>query len=115
MRPIASFLLLVVAAGCASLTPEGAGVRVYEADLSAPESARALPAGCRRVAPAEEPVNQMESERQVSDPYRLQRNAAAEKGGNVLLVLSRQILARPKLDCAIGDTSSECVSRGENW
>ena len=90
--------LLFVSVGCASLTPEGARVRVYEADLSAPLSARALPSGCRLVGPAEVPINQMESERQVSDPYRLQRNAAGERGGNVLLVLSRQILARPKLD-----------------
>jgi len=116
MRSRVLFALVVLsAAGCASLTPEGARVRVYEADSSAPPSSRALPSGCRLVAPAEEPTNQMESERQVTDPYRLQRNAAAEKGGNVLLVLSRQILARPKTDCAVGDSSPECVSRGENW
>ena len=107
-------LLIVAAAACTSLTPEGARVHVYEADLATPEAARALPAGCRLLSTTA-PVDQMESERHVSDPYRAQRNDAAGRGGNTLLVLSDRFVTRYKTDCASTDVSPDCQNRAQNW
>jgi hypothetical protein len=100
--------------GCASTTPEGAKVMVYEADLKMPEDARRLPEGCRLVGHSG-PIDQMESERLMSDPYRSQRNDTAAKGGNVLLVLSDMLRRLNKTDCAPSDTSPDCQSRAQNW
>lgn len=113
-RLVLPFVLLGSALACTSLTPEGARVKVYEADLSTPEAARALPAGCRLLYTTV-PVDQMESERHVSDPYRAQRNGTARQGGNVLLVLSDRFVTRYKTDCASTDTSPDCQSRAQNW
>ena len=90
------------------------GVEVYEADAAAPAADRALPVGCRLLG-SSGPVDQMESERVIDDPYRKQRREAAEKGGNVLLVLSRRTVTRPNPDCPSGDTSADCLRRAENW
>src|SRR6266545_820828 len=87
MRHAMPLILLGSVMGCASLTPQGAHVKVYEADLAAPANSRSLPEGCRRLSVAG-PIEQMESERHISDPYRIQRNETGERGGNVLLVLS---------------------------
>jgi hypothetical protein len=57
----------------------------------------------------------MESERAMDDPYKRQRRETADKGGNVLLVLSERTLTRPNLDCPSGDTSPDCLSRSKNW
>jgi hypothetical protein len=100
--------------GCATVTPEGAKVKVYEADLKTPADARRFPEGCRVIATSG-PVDQMESERLVSDPYRTQRNDTAAKGGNVLLVLSDRYKQLNKTDCAPSDTSPDCQSRAQNW
>ena len=108
------FLVLLAAAACSSLTPEGARVKVYEASLSSPEAARALPEGCKLLSTTA-PVDQMESERHVSDPYRAQRNDTAGRGGNTLLVLSDRFVTRYKTDCASSDTSPDCQSRAQNW
>jgi hypothetical protein len=109
-------LLAVGAAGCATTSPtsEGAKVKVYEADAKIPAESRRLPEGCRLLETTA-PVDQMESERLVTDPYRSQRNAAAARGGNVLLVLSDRIRSLPKTDCAPSDTSPDCQSRSQNW
>ncbi|MEP6994170.1 MAG: hypothetical protein ABI968_06570 [Acidobacteriota bacterium] len=101
-------------AACTSASPESARVKVYEADLSAPESSRALPAGCKLLSTTA-PVDQMESERHISDPYRVQRNDTAAHDGNVLLVLSGRFVTRYKTDCASSDTSPDCQNRGQNW
>jgi hypothetical protein len=115
MRHTIGFLLLTVGlCGCASLTPDGARVKVYEADLAAPESSRALPGGCKWIATTA-PADQMESERHISDPYRLERNDTAARGGNVLLVLSARFVTRYKTDCAGGDNSPDCQNRAQNW
>lgn len=111
------FVLLLLAIGasaCTSLTPDGARVRVYEADISTPEAARVLPAGCRLLSTSP-PIDQMESERHGSDPYRAQRNDAASRGGNTLLVLSDRYITRYKTDCASTDTSPDCQNRAQNW
>jgi hypothetical protein len=57
----------------------------------------------------------MESERAVDDPYKARRRETAEKGGNVLLVLSERTVTRPNLDCPSGDTSPDCLRRGQSW
>lgn len=108
--------IAILAAACATTrsTPEGAKVRVYEANLKTPAAARRLPDGCRVVATSG-PVNQMESERQLPDPYASQRNDTASRGGNVLLVLSDLYRSLPKTDCAPSDTSPDCQSRSQNW
>jgi len=106
--------LACAASACTSLSPAGARVKVYEADLAAPPEARRLPQGCRFLA-ATMPVDQMESERHTEDPYRVQRNATGEQGGNVLLVLSSRFLTRSKTDCSPSDTSADCQNRAQNW
>jgi hypothetical protein len=114
MRHAMPLILLGSVMGCASLTPQGAHVKVYEADLAAPANSRSLPEGCRRLSVAG-PIEQMESERHISDPYRIQRNETGERGGNVLLVLSSPLVTRAKLDCAPSDKSPECADRGQSW
>jgi hypothetical protein len=89
-------------------------VDVYEADMASPAATRRLPEGCRLLA-ATGPVDQMESERAMGDPYKRQRSETSEKGGNVLLVLSERTVTRPNLDCPSGDTSADCLRRGQSW
>ena len=48
-------------------------------------------------------------------PYKRQRGETLQKGGNVLLVLSERTVTRPNLDCPSGDTSADCLSRGQSW
>jgi hypothetical protein len=109
-------LLAVGAAACATTvsTSEGAKVKVYEADAKIPAESRRLPEGCRLLETSK-PVDQMESERLVTDPYRSRRDETAARGGNVLLVLSDRIRSLPKTDCAPSDTSPDCQSRSQNW
>lgn len=117
MRRTASWAVLASScfvSACSSLSPEGARVKVYEADLAAPAAARRLPDGCRLLSSVP-PVDQMESERHVEDPYRAQRNDTGAKGGNVLLVLSSRFVTRYKTDCSPSDTSADCQSRAQNW
>src|SRR5262249_25764354 len=103
-------------AACATTrsTPEGPTVKVYEADAAMPPEARRLPDRCRLLTTTA-PVDQMESERLVTDPYRSQRKDTLARGGNVLLVLSDRFRALPKTDCAPSDTSPDCQSRSQNW
>ncbi|MGH9317638.1 MAG: hypothetical protein ACRD1P_11110 [Thermoanaerobaculia bacterium] len=116
MKTRQSMVLALLCAGCATtLTKEAAQVAVYEADASAPEESRRLPEGCRLLETTK-PVDQMESERYASsDPYRLERNEAAARGGNVLLVLSDRIVNRPNLDCSASDRSPDCLRGGQTW
>ena len=109
-------LVLLTAAGvaCASARKAGPSVAVYEADALAAPAVRRLPEGCRLLGTSG-PMDQMESERATDDPYKRQRRETAEKGGNVLLVLSERTLTRPNLDCPSGDTSAGCLSRSQNW
>jgi hypothetical protein len=111
---VVGFVLLGAVLGCTSLTPEGAKVEVYEADLATPADSRKLPDGCRRVA-SPLPVQEMEVDRLGDDPYRLQRNETGAHGGNVLLVLSDKIRRLPRTDCAPSDNSYDCRSRSQNW
>ncbi len=111
-----TLLLVTVAAGACASAPRNAGpsVAVYEAEASAPPASRRMPEACRLLA-SSGPVDQMESERAMDDPYKGQRRETAEKGGNVLLVLSERTVTRPNLDCPSGDTSADCLRRGQSW
>ncbi len=100
---------------CASAARRPAGpVAVYEADASSEADLRRLPEGCRLLATSG-PLDQMESERAMDDPYRPQRKETAEKGGNVLLVLSQRTVTRPNIDCPSGDPSADCLRRSQSW
>ena len=108
-------LLVALAAGCASAPREARpAVRVYEADMASPPAARRLPPACRLLG-SSGPVDQMESERAMDDPYKRQRRETADKGGNVLLVLSERTVTRPNLDCPSGDASPDCLRLGQSW
>jgi hypothetical protein len=108
-------LLVGSALACASAPREKrSSVDVYEADMARPAADRRLPEGCRLLA-ASGPVDQMESERAMDDPYKRQRKETLRKGGNVLLVLSERTVTRPNLDCPSGDTSADCLRRGQSW
>ena len=108
------FLFLATATACASAHRTGPNVAVYEADASTSPAGRRLPEGCRLLGSAG-PLDQMESERAMEDPYRKQRLETAEKGGNVLLVLSQRTVTRPNIDCPSGDTTPGCLSVSKSW
>ena len=108
-------LFLALASACAtSHRKEGVGVDVYETSAAAPAAQRTLPEGCRQLGRSG-PIDQMESERVIDDPYKRQRREVAEKGGNVLLVLSERTVVRPNSDCPSGDASADCLRRGQSW
>jgi hypothetical protein len=113
-KTIGLALISAVSFGCASLTPQGAAVRVYQAEVKTPETpAPALPDGCKLVA-ASGPIDQQEQERNTSDPYRSQRNATAEKGGNVLLVKSSRFMTLKRTECSESDPRN-CPDSAQNW
>ncbi|HKF43327.1 MAG TPA: hypothetical protein VKG01_09515 [Thermoanaerobaculia bacterium] len=103
-----------LAAACASSGKGGPAVSVYEADARLTPGERRLPDGCRLLG-SSGPVDQMESERAIDDPYKRQRRETAEKGGNVLLVLSERTVTRPNLECPSGDTSPGCLATSKSW
>ena len=106
---------LSLACATTTLTPAGAAVKVYETDRKsgAPEST--LPAGCRMLS-ASAPLRQQEGERvNVKDPYRADRNATADRGGNVLLVRSSRIIDLKKTECPTTDRSPDCQSTVQSW
>ena len=107
-------LLAAASAACASGRKSGPAVAVYEADASAAPASRGLPQGCRLLG-SFGPVDQMESERAMEDPYKRGRRQTAEKGGNVLLVLSQRTVTRPNLECPSGDTSPGCLATSNSW
>jgi hypothetical protein len=111
----ASFTLALFAVACASLTPGGKAVKVYEGNVaSADAPAPALPTGCRRVG-SSGPIDQQQQARDQSDPYLVQRNETAAAGGNVLLVKSYRFMNLMKTDCSVGDTSPGCMNQSQNW
>jgi len=110
-------ILPALSLACAStkLTPGGAAVKVYETDRPSSEPAAHLPAGCRMLS-ASRPFRQQASERvNVKDPYRADRNAAAEQGGNVLLVRSSRVIELKKTECPTTDRSPDCQGTDQSW
>ena len=115
MREMIGLAVLgAVSVGCASLTPQGAAVKVYQAEVKTAEvPAPPLPDGCKPLA-AWGPVDQQEQERNASDPYRVQRNATAVKGGNVLLVKSARFMTLKRTDCTESDPRN-CPDSAQSW
>src|SRR3954470_18451454 len=109
-------LLSAFSLACATaLTPGGAAVKVYETDRAAGEPESRLPQGCRMLS-GTAPFRQQEQERvNVKDPYRAERNATAERGGNVLLVHSNTLVELKKTDCPTTDRSPDCQERNQSW
>lgn len=113
-KTIGFALASVVTLACTSLTPPGREVKVYQADVKTPETpAPPLPQGCKLVATAG-PIDQQEQERQIDDPYRIQRNQTAAAGGNVLLVKSSRIVALKRTECAESDPRN-CPDSSQTW
>jgi hypothetical protein len=107
---------LLLCCGCATtLTPGGASVQVYETDRPSSDAAAHLPGGCRMLS-ASAPFKQQASERvNVKDPYRADRNATADRGGNVLLVRSSRIIELKKTECPTTDRSPDCQGTDQSW
>jgi hypothetical protein len=117
MRSKSLLIVILIAPVVACATARrraGPSVAVYDADATVPSAGRLLPEGCRLLA-VSGPLDQMESERAMDDPYKRQRNETLQKGGNVLLVLSEQTVTRPSLECPSGDTSADCLRQGQSW
>jgi hypothetical protein len=114
-KSIGIALLAAVAVSCVSLTPGGAKVRVYQADVDSPEApAPPLPDGCRLLG-SSGPIEELQEALEKSDPYRVQRNETAALGGNVLYLRSYLFQRLMKTDCPVGDTSPGCMSNAQNW
>ncbi|HEX4441098.1 MAG TPA: hypothetical protein VH854_13565 [Thermoanaerobaculia bacterium] len=108
---------LLFGTGCATtkLTPGGAAVKVYETDRRSGQPDATLPTGCRMLSAAA-PFRQQASDRvNVKDPYRADRNATADRGGNVLLVRSSRIIDLKKTECPTTDRSPDCQGTDQSW
>jgi hypothetical protein len=86
----------------------GAAVAVYQAPLEAPPAANRMPAGCREVGRGEVQKWTEQQMAGVADPYRKERASAARAGGNVLLVLSKQISSRRCPECPLASPITDC-------
>ncbi len=116
MRKVIGFAVAVILeAGCASLTPQGAAVKVYQADVAtAQEPAPPLPDGCRRLKEWG-PIDQQQQARETSDPYLQERNETAALGGNILYLRSYRFKNLMKIDCPVGNTSPGCMDSEQSW
>jgi hypothetical protein len=114
MKSFLGSLFGICVLGCAAAKTGPVSVKVYEANASAPAESRRMPDGCRLIG-ATAPFDQMESERYADDPYRKQREEAAAKGGNVLLVLGSRLVTRPGLECPPSDRSANCLQDSQSW
>jgi hypothetical protein len=107
--------LALAGAGCATLTPEGKSVKVYQADVtSADQPAPPLPDGCKRLKEWG-PIDQQQEAREISDPYLQERNTTAAAGGNVLYLRSFRFKNLMKIDCPVGNTSPGCMDSEQSW
>lgn len=114
-RPTLALVLVPGVLACASLTPQAADVKVYQAELPERDAAApALPGGCKRLG-GSGPIDQQQEDREISDPYRTERSRTASLGGNVLYVQSYRFMNLMKLDCPVGDTSPGCMDRSQSW
>ena len=117
MKKVALALVLVPGVlACASLTPRGARRQGLPggARRAATPSRRRFPtaAGCSETSG---PIDQQQEDREISDPYRTERNRTASLGGNVLYVQSYRFKNLMKIDCPVGDTSPGCMDRSQSW
>jgi hypothetical protein len=116
MKKTIWFVLLGAAnLACASLTPQGAQVQVYQANVETPATpSPPLPGDCRLLSTTA-PIDQEEQARHIYDPYRAQRNETAALGGNVLLVKSSRFMTLKKTDCPQSENSQGCADSAQNW
>ena len=101
-------LVAVFACGCATLTPEGARVKVYRAQLDAQPEQRSMPAGCQIVAtkpPLTMPEIDLDGQK---DPFRTERNEAGAAGANALLVLWQRVVGRRNAECVNSSPITDC-------
>lgn len=114
-KPTLALVLVPGVLACASLTPQAADVKVYQAELPERDSvAPALPGGCKPLG-GSGPIDQQQEDREIGDPYRTERSRTASLGGNVLYVQSYRFMNLMKLDCPVGDTSPGCMDRSQSW
>jgi len=115
MRRTILLALTLAGAGCATLTPAGKSVKVYQADVaSADQPAPPLPEGCKRLKEWG-PIDQQQEAREISDPYLQERNTTAAAGGNVLYLRSFRFKNLMKIDCPVGNTSPGCMDSEQSW
>ena len=112
----ARFLLIACClCGCASLTPEGARVTVYQVPLDRPSPQRQMPSGCRLLsATPTHSISELDLTGQ-KDPFRAERNAAAAAGGNALLVLTRMVIPRHDMECPGSSPITDCPPSFGAW
>ena len=115
MRKPIWLAVMVMSVGCATLTPEGRSVKVYQADLAAADApAPPLPDGCKRLK-TWGPIDQQQQAREISDPYLQERNQTAALGGNILYLQSYRFKNLMKTDCPVGNTSPGCMDSEQSW
>jgi len=114
MRPVC--LLLAIAAGaCATLTPEGARVQVYQAPLDRSFATHDMPGGCSLLS-AKPQVSMTELEMQgQKHPFWAEQNEAAGVGANVVLVRARQVISRHDPDCPGASPITDCPPGSGAW
>ncbi len=115
IRSAPALTLALAIGGCSGLSPQAAKVAVYQAPLDAPAAAKGMPAGCTEVAT--QPLTYLSEFAMtgVDDPYRVERNAAAAQGANVLLVLSSQIVPRQCFNCPAASPITDCPPCEGAW
>ena len=114
---VRAFVLQIVfcVCGCASLTPEGGRVKVYQAPLDQVPAQRPMPSGCRLLSTTPpRSISELDLTGQ-KDPFRAERNAAAAAGGNALLVLTRMTMSRHDLECPGSSPITDCPPSVGAW
>ncbi|PYR36153.1 MAG: hypothetical protein DMF89_26225 [Acidobacteria bacterium] len=114
MRP-GLVLLGVLAYGCATLTPGGAHVTVFQARLGDPLPQRSMPGGCSLVGtrpPARMTELDLDGQK---DPFRKTRNEAADAGANALLAVRRTIMDRRSSECPPSLRITDCAGSLGAW
>jgi hypothetical protein len=108
-------LLLLLLAGCTSLTSGGARVTVYQAPLDAPPASRTLAGPCRLIDTLP-PVSITELEMVgTKDPFPGERNQAAAAGANTLVVLTKMLIPRHDMECPASSPITDCPPSSGAW
>jgi len=116
-RSMRSSLVLpaVLLCGCATLTPGGARVTVFQARLNDPPPQRSMPAECTLIGtkpPAR--MSELDLDGQ-KDPFRKDRNEAAAEGANAMLALRRMIIDRRNSECPPSMRITDCSGSLGAW
>jgi hypothetical protein len=98
-----------------TLTPAGARVSIYKAPLDGPPALREMPDGCQRLSvESKDKMTEAAIEGQAT-PFAKQQNASAAAGGNVLLVLKKEIRGRRDPDCPASSSIRDCAGSSGAW